>query len=404
MRSPCRSRRPSSRERGDALADAVIVDAVRTPIGRAFKGGLAGVRPDDLGALVVDALLERNPELPLDAVEDLICGCGLPTGEQGHNLARILVLLSRLPDTVTATTVNRYCASSLEAVRMAFHAIRAGEGDAFVVAGVESVSRVVGHSELATPESRNPRLDGEDGRPDAYIAMGLTAERVAERYAIARSEQDEWAARSHQRAVAARDGGFFASEIVPVPLPDGGVFVRDDGPRTDTSPERLAALEPAFAADGTVTAGNACPLNDGAAACLVMAETRARDLGLRPRARIVASATSGLEPELMGVAPIGAIRRVLERARMTIDDVGLVELNEAFAAQVIPVAREVGIDPERLNPHGGAIALGHPFGMTGARIMATLVNGLEARDEEIGLESMCVAGGQGAAMIVERLR
>jgi len=407
------------------MPEAVIVDAVRTPIGRAFKGSLVQVRPDDLGALVIDQLLDRNPEVSPEEVEDLICGCGLPQGEQSYNVGRTIGLLSRLPDTTTGTTVHRYCASSLQAIRMAAHAIRAGEGDTFIAAGVENVSRVGPWSEdglpqvmgmiidnapegvkdqIPRPEFKNEKIAGHDGRPDAYIAMGQTAENVAERWDVRRDDMDRYAQRSQERAVEARDSGFFDREIVPVELPDGSTVDKDDGPRADSSFEKLQQLKPAFRENGRVTAGNSCPLNDGAAAVLVMSEDRARELGVNPRARIVASATSGLEPEVMGVAPIGAIRKVLERAGMSIGDVDLVELNEAFAAQVIPIADEIGIDYDKLNPHGGAIALGHPFGMTGARIMTTLLNGLEARDGTIGLETMCVAGGQGMAMVVERLR
>jgi acetyl-CoA C-acetyltransferase len=386
------------------MPEAVIVDAVRTPIGRAFKGSLTAVRPDDLAAGVVDALLDRNPALDPAMVDDLICGCGRPFGEQAWNVARIVALLSRLPVGVSGTTVHRYCASSLQAIRMAAHAVRAGEGDVLIAAGVESISRVDRYSERQFPETRNPRLMGEGGATDAYIAMGLTAENVAERYGVTREAMDRFAKRSQDLAVAARDSGFFDTEISPVPLADGTTVSRDDGPRPNTTLERLAALPPAFKEDGVVTAGNSCPLNDGAAAVLIMADSRARQLGLRPRARVVASATSALEPELMGVAPIDAIPRVLARAGMTIDDVDVVELNEAFAAQVLPVAEACDIPLEKLNPHGGAIALGHPFGMTGARIMTTLLNELERDDGHIGLESMCVAGGQAMATIVERLR
>lgn len=385
------------------MPEAVIVDAVRTPIGRAFKGSLTEIRPDDLGAHVVDALLDRNPEVSPDTVEDLICGCGMPQGEQAHNIGRILVLLSQLPDSVTGTTVHRYCASSLQAIRMAFHAIRAGEGHTYIAAGLECVSRVAPHAEATLPETRNEKLDGGDGRVNAYIPMGLTAENVAERYGVSREDMDRYAKRSQDRAVESRESGFFDREIVPVELPEGTTVERDDGPRPNTTLEKLAELKPVFREDGKVTAGNSCPLNDGAAATLVMSEDRARELGVAPRARIVASATSGLAPEIMGVAPIEAIRRVLDRAGMTIDDVDVVELNEAFAAQVLPIVDECGIDIDKLNPHGGAIALGHPFGMTGARIMATLLNDLETDDREVGLETMCVAGGQGMAMIVERL-
>ncbi|MGI8673749.1 MAG: acetyl-CoA C-acyltransferase, partial [Thermoleophilaceae bacterium] len=390
------------------MPEAVIVDSVRTPIGRAFKGSLTGVRPDDLGALVIDALLDRNPALSPEDVEDLICGCGLPQGEQSYNIGRILTLLSRLPETTTGTTVHRYCASSLQAIRMAAHSIKAGEGHTFIAAGVEHVSRVgpwsedglpqlMGYiksqapegTELPEPDFKNERVNGEDGRTDAYISMGQTAENVAERYGVSREDQDEYAKRSQDRAVEARDSGFFEREIVPVDTPDGNTVSQDDGPRPNTTVERLGELKPVFRENGTVTAGNSCPLNDGAAATLVMSEDRARELGMKPRARIVASATSGLAPEIMGVGPIEAIATVLKRAGMSIGDVDVVELNEAFAAQVLPIADEVGIDMEKLNPHGGAIALGHPFGMTGARIMTTLLNDLESDDGQVGLETMC---------------
>ena len=406
------------------MPDAVIVDAVRSPIGRAFKGSLTGIRPDDLGAYVVDQLLERNPEVSPDSIEDLICGCGLPQGEQSYNIGRIITLLSRLPDSVTGTTVNRYCASSLQAIRIAAHAVMAGEGDAYIAAGVEHVSRVGMWSENGLPQLmgvirqqapegvkeqipqadfQNPKLNGQDGRTNAYIEMGMTAENVAERWDVKREAMDEYAQRSQELAVKSRDEGFFDREIVAIELPDGSSVDKDDGPRADSTVEKLASLKPAFKEDGRVTAGNSCPLNDGAAAVLVMSDTRAKELGLKPRARVIASATSGLEPEIMGVAPIGAIRNVLTRSGMTIDDVDVVELNEAFAAQVLPIMDECNIPLEKLNPHGGAIALGHPFGMTGARIMTTLLNDLETDDKSIGLETMCVAGGQGMAMLVERL-
>jgi acetyl-CoA C-acetyltransferase len=406
------------------MPDAVIVDAVRSPIGRAFKGSLISIRPDDLGAYVVDQLLERNPEVAPDSVEDLICGCGLPQGEQSFNIGRIVVLLSRLPDGVTGTTVHRYCASSLQAIRIAAHAVMAGEGETYIAAGVEHVSRVGMWSENGLPQLmgalksqapdgvrdqipqadfQNEKVNGQDGRTNAYIEMGMTAENVADRWDVKREAMDEYAQRSQELAVKSRDEGFFDREIVPVELPDGSTVEKDDGPRADSTVEKLASLKPAFKEDGRVTAGNSCPLNDGAAAVLVMSDTRAKELGLKPRARVIASATSGLEPEIMGVAPIGAIRNVLKRAGMTMDDVDVVELNEAFAAQVIPIMDECEIPLEKLNPHGGAIALGHPFGMTGARIMATLLNDLETDDKSIGLETMCVAGGQGMAMLVERL-
>jgi acetyl-CoA C-acetyltransferase len=385
------------------MPEAVIVDVIRSPIGRAFKGSLTQIRPDDLTAYIVDALLERHPEVDPSTVDDLICGCGLPQGEQAYNIGRIAVLLSqKLPVTVTGATISRYCASSLNAISIAAHAIQAGEADTYVAAGVESVTRTGPNSEATLPDTQNEKLKGGDGRPDAYIAMGMTAENVAEKYEVSRADMDKYAQRSQELAVRSRDEGFFDREIVSVDLPDGSKSEKDDGPRPDSSLEKLAKLPPAFREDGKVTAGNSCPLNDGAAAVLLMSDTRAKELGIQPRARIVASATSGLEPEIMGVAPIGAIRNVLKRAAMTIDDIDTVELNEAFAAQVIPIMSECQIPLEKLNPHGGAIALGHPFGMTGARIMATLLNGLETDDKQIGLETMCVAGGQGMAMIVER--
>jgi acetyl-CoA C-acetyltransferase len=386
------------------MPEPVIVDAVRTPIGRAFKGSLAQLRPDETGAYVVDRLLERNPEVDPASVEDLVCGCGVPQGLQAFNIGRIMVLLSeKLPQTVNGVTVSRYCASSLEAIRVAANAVRAEQGDVYVAAGVEWVSRYNERTEGAGVDDQNPRLQGQDGHPDAYIAMGLTAENVADRYGVSREDMDAYAQRSQERAVAARDNGVFDREIVPVKGADGQEVAKDDGPRADSTVEKLAQLKPVFREDGRVTAGNSCPLNDGAAAVLVMSDTKAKELGITPRARIHAAATWGNEPELMGVAPIGAIRKALERAGMTIGDIDVVELNEAFAAQVLPIAEEVGFNLDRLNPHGGAIALGHPFGMTGARIMTTLLNDLETLDAQWGLETMCVAGGQGEAMIVERL-
>ncbi len=386
------------------VPEAVIVAAGRSPIGRAKKGSLVDMRPDDLAAHVVGQVLDRLPQLPRAEIDDLICGCGRPGGEQGFNLGRVVSVLARL--NVPGTTITRYCASSLQSTRMAFHAIRAGEGSAFVSAGVECVSRYEhGHSDPA--DARNPRLapGNPEGFPDQYIAMGLTAENVAEREGIGRQEMDRFALRSQQRAVQSQDDGFFDREIVPIPLPDGRLVTRDDGPRRGASLEAMAALEPVFKPGGRVTAGNACPLNDGAAAIVVMADTRARELGITPLARILATGVSAVAPEYMGLGPIEASRQALGRAGMTIDDVDLVEINEAFAAQVIPAMRALGADPfsERVNPFGGAIALGHPFGMTGARITCTLLNGLRTRDQEIGLETMCVGGGQGMAMLVQRL-
>jgi acetyl-CoA C-acetyltransferase len=386
------------------MPEPVIVDAVRTPIGRAFKGTLAQLRPDEMGAFIVDGLLERNEEVDPDLIEDVYCGVGLPQGLQAFNLARIIVLLSeRLPMSANGATISRYCASSLESIRQGANAVKAGQGDAYIAAGVEWVSRYNEAVEGARPQDQNERLQGGDGRPDAYISMGLTAENVAERYEVSRADMDKYAQRSQELAVRSQEDGYFDREIVPVTLPDGTQVAKDDGPRPSSTLEKLAELDPAFKEGGKVTAGNSCPLNDGAAAVLVMSDTKAAELGLRPRARIITSATAAIEPEYMGVAPIGAIRKVLDRAGMSIGDVETVELNEAFAAQVIPIMDQCDIPLEKLNPHGGAIALGHPFGMTGARIMTTLLNGLETDDKTIGLETMCVAGGQGEAMLVERL-
>jgi acetyl-CoA C-acetyltransferase len=386
------------------MPEPVIIDAVRTPIGRAFKGTLAQLRPDEMGAFIVDALLERNEEVDPDLIEDVYCGVGLPQGLQAFNLARIIVLLSeRLPTSANGATISRYCASSLESIRQAANAVKAGQGDAYIAAGVEWVSRYNEAVEGARPQDQNERLQGGDGRPDAYISMGLTAENVAERYEVSRADMDKYAQRSQELAVRSQEDGYFDREIVPVTLPDGTQVAKDDGPRPSSTLEKLAELDPAFKEGGKVTAGNSCPLNDGAAAVLVMSDTKAAELGLRPRARIITSATAAIEPEYMGVAPIGAIRKVLDRAGMSIGDVETVELNEAFAAQVIPIMDQCDIPLEKLNPHGGAIALGHPFGMTGARIMTTLLNDLETDDKTIGLETMCVAGGQGEAMLVERL-
>ena len=392
------------------MPEAVIVDAVRTPIGRAIKGSLRDVRADDLAAVPLRALVERNPGVDFGQTTDILMGCGFPDGEQGYNIGRNALLLSGIDHHVPAVTVSRFCASSLQTIRMAFHAIKAGEGDQYVAAGVECVSR----GAAMTFPLMNPRIDGTNGTGyNVYISMGITAENVAERCKVSRESQDEWAALSQQRAVAARDSGHFDREIVGVEIPEthdaGGDVVaahtvtRDDGPRPGTTVEKLAQLKPVFKPDGSVTAGNACPLNDGAAAVLVMSEERARELGLEPRARIVASSVAAIRPEIMGLGPIPAIRAVLEAAGMTIEQMDAVEMNEAFAAQVVPCRDELGIDPDKLNVNGGAIALGHPFGMTGARIMTTLLNNLDAVDGTLGLESMCVAGGMGQAMIVERL-
>ena len=386
------------------MPEAVIVDAVRTPIGRAFKGSLGQIRPDDMLANTIDQLLDRNPDVDPATVADVVAGCGMTQGEQAYNIGRIAVLLSqKLPDTVTGATIARYCASSLNAIRIGADSIRAGDSDVYIAAGVESVTRAGPNSEATLPDTQNPKLRGENGTHNAYISMGETAENVAERYGVTREQQDEYAKRSQDLAVASQESGFFDKEIVPVELPDGTIVTKDDGPRAGTTLEKLGSLKPVFREGGTVTAGNACPLNDGAAAVLLMSADRAKELGLKPRARIIASATSGNEPEYMGVAPIGAIKNVLNRTGMSISDIDVVELNEAFAAQVIPIMNECGIELDKLNPHGGAIALGHPFGQTGARIMTTLLNDLETLDKQYGLETMCVAGGQGMAMVVERL-
>ncbi len=385
------------------MPEAVIVDAARSPIGRAFKGSLAQMRPEETAAYVVDRLLERNPDVSPETIEDVFCGCGMPQGLQAFNIARIIVLLSeRLPQTVNGVTMSRYCASSLDAIRHAANAIKAGEGDAYVAAGVEWVSRYNERTEPAGVADRNEHLLGENGQPNAYIDMGLTAVNVAKRYEVSRAEMDKYAQRSQELAVASQEDGFFDREIVPVTDQDGNEVARDDGPRASSTLEKLSQLDEAFGGGG-VTAGNSCPLNDGAAAVLVMSDTKAAELGLAPKARILSAATWGNEPEYMGVAPIGAIKKVLDRTRMTIGDIDVVELNEAFAAQVIPIMAECEIPLEKLNTHGGAIALGHPFGMTGARIMTTLLNVMETDDHAVGLETMCVAGGQGEAMVVERL-
>jgi acetyl-CoA C-acetyltransferase len=399
------------------MPEAVIVATARSPIGRAMKGSLKDVRPDDLATHIVGAVLDQVPQLDRSQVEDVLMGCGQPGGESGANIGRVVAIENGMAD-VPGVTVNRYCSSSLQTIRMAAHAIKAGEGDVFVAAGVETVSRYVNgmadngpHNPIfADAEARTAkRSEGgqgpwtePQGLPDIYIAMGQTAENVAELENVSRQEMDEFAALSQQRATESLENGFWEHEITPVPTPDGEV-AKDDGIRPGTTVEALSQLKPAFRADGKVTAGNACPLNDGAAATVVMSDTRAQELGITPLARIVASGVSGLNPEIMGLGPIEACRQALKRAGMTIDDIDLVEINEAFAAQVIPSARHLGIEWDKLNVHGGAIALGHPFGMTGARIMTTLLHGLREEDKTFGLESMCVGGGQGMAMIVERL-
>jgi len=399
------------------MPDAVIVATGRTPIGRAMKGSLVSCRPDDLAALAIKEVLAKVPQLDPAEVEDVLLGCGQPAGEAGYNVARVAALLAGVD--VPGVTVNRYCSSSLQTIRMAAHAIRAGEGDVFVAAGVETVSRFQYGASDTGPH--NPRFaDAEAhttargpavtepwtppaGLPDVYIAMGQTAENVAEYEKVGREQMDEYAALSQNRAVESQKNGFFEREIIPVTLEDGTVVTIDDGPRPDTTVEKLAQLKPVFREGGTVTAGNACPLNDGAAAVVVMSDTRASALGITPLARIVSSGVSALDPEIMGLGPIEACRQALRRAGKTIDDIDLVEINEAFAAQVIPSAKHLGIDWGKLNVRGGAIALGHPFGMTGARIMTTLLNALDDEGKTWGLESMCVGGGQGMAMVVERL-
>jgi acetyl-CoA C-acetyltransferase len=386
------------------MPEAVIVDTVRTPIGRAFKGSLAQLRPDEMGAYVIDQLLERNPDVDPASIEDVFCGCGMPQGLQAFNIARIMVLLSeKLPETVNGVTMSRYCASSLDSIRHAANAVRAGQGDAYIAAGVEWVSRYNERTEPAGAADQNEKLQGKDGTPNAYIEMGITAVNVAKKYEVSRADMDKYAQRSQELAVRSQEDGFFDREIVPVTLPDGNEVAKDDGPRASSTLEKLAELDEAFEGGGGVTAGNSCPLNDGAAAVLVMSEDRAKELGLKPRAKLLTAATHGNEPEYMGVAPIGAIKKVLDRQGMKIDDVDVVELNEAFAAQVIPIMAECNIPLEKMNTHGGAIALGHPFGMTGARIMGTLLNVMETDDHAVGLETMCVAGGQGEAQLVERL-
>ncbi len=400
------------------MPEAVIVATGRTPIGRAMKGSLVECRPDDLTTHVVKAVLDKVPQLEPHMIEDLIVGCAQPAGESGYNIARVVAVMAGLDD-VPGVTVNRYCSSSLQAIRMAAHAIKAGEGDVFVAAGVETVSRYLhGASDVGphnpvfaeaeartaerTPGAGNPWAP-HPGLDDVYIAMGQTAENVAELKKVSRELQDEFALLSQTRAVASQENGFYEREIIPVTTPAGAVVVKDDGPRPGTTLDGLAKLKPVFREGGTVTAGNACPLNDGAAAVVVMSDLRARELGITPLARVVASSVAALNPEIMGLGPVDAIRAVLGRAGMTIGDIDLVEINEAFAAQVVPSAAEAGIEWDKLNVHGGAIALGHPFGQTGARIMTTLLNGLEDADATFGLESMCVGGGQGMAMIVERL-
>jgi len=386
------------------MPEAVIVAASRTPIGRAKKGSLVDARPDDLAAFAVKDVLSKVPEVDPGEIVDVMVGCGFPEQRQGMNLGRRVALLAELPEHVPGTTVNRFSASSLQTIRMAFHAIKAGEGDAFVAAGVESISQVDGYPKDMA--ELHPKLFGDDAPiANVYIPMGMTAENVGEKYGLDREELDRFGQRSQERAVAAQESGFFAREITPYPLENGSVMESDDGPRASSSLEKLAELQPVFKPDGVVTAGNSCPLNDGAAAVLVMSDERAGQLGITPTARIIASSVSALAPEIMGLGPIEAVRKVLKQAGMSLNDIDVVEINEAFAAQVVPVCRELGLDPfgDAVNPHGGAIALGHPYGMTGARIMCTLLNDLTTLDRTIGLETMCVGGGQGMAMIVERM-
>jgi acetyl-CoA C-acetyltransferase len=405
------------------MPEAVIVAAARSPIGRAHKGSLTTIRPDDLTVQMVRAALAQVPQLDPADIDDLMLGCGLPGGEQGFNMARVVaVLLGH--DTLPGTTVTRYCSSSLQTTRMAMHAIRAGEGDVFISAGVETVSRFVKGTSDSHPDTHNPVFaDAEDRTrhiaengadswndpreddhlPDIYVAMGQTAENLARLKGVTREDMDHFGVRSQNLAEKSIANGFFAREISPVTLPDGTVVEKDDGPRAGVTYEAVAALKPVFRPDGRVTAGNCCPLNDGAAALVIMSDTKAAELGITPLARVVSTGVSALSPEIMGLGPVEASKQALARAGMTIDDVDLVEINEAFAAQVLPSARDLGIDEEKLNVNGGAIALGHPFGMTGARITTTLINGLRTHDKTIGLETMCVGGGQGMAMVLERL-
>ncbi len=396
------------------MPDAVVVSAVRTPIGRAVKGSLKDVRADDLAAIAVRAAVSRVPNLDLSLIEDVILGCAMPEGEQGMNVARIVTALAGLPYTAGGVTVNRFCASSLQAFNMAAQNILLGMGDAYVAGGIESMSRVPmggfnpdfnrklvnnpqGIEICGKPGTKNPGFD------QVYISMGMTAENLAQRYHISREAQDKFALRSHQRAVAATDNGTFKREIVPVPLADGKTMEIDDGPRRDTSLEKLAALEPAFLKGGTVTAGNSSPLNDGASAVVVMSAEKAKELGITPIARVLSMAVQGVEPEIMGIGPVGAVQKALKRANLKLSDIDLIELNEAFAVQNLAVIQELGIDEEKLNVHGGAIALGHPLGCSGARLIATLMNALQTYDKRLGLATLCVGGGQGVATIFERV-
>ncbi|MEW1684248.1 acetyl-CoA C-acetyltransferase [Streptomyces sp. NPDC093594] len=405
------------------MPEAVIVSAARSPIGRAFKGSLKDVRPDDLTATIIQAALAKVPELDPRDIDDLMLGCGLPGGEQGNNLGRVVAVQMGM-DHLPGCTITRYCSSSLQTSRMALHAIKAGEGDVFISAGVETVSRFTKGNSDSLPDTRNPlfaeaeartaavaETEGstwhdprEDGLvPDPYIAMGQTAENLARWKGVTRQEMDEFGVRSQNLAEEANKNGFWEREITPVTLPDGTVVSKDDGPRAGVTLEGVSGLKPVFRPDGLVTAGNCCPLNDGAAALVIMSDTKARELGLTPLARIVSTGVSGLSPEIMGLGPVEASKQALGRAGLTVDDIDLFEINEAFAAQVIPSYQDLGIPLEKLNVNGGAIAVGHPFGMTGARITGTLINSLQFHDKQFGLETMCVGGGQGMAMVVERL-
>ena len=405
------------------MPEAVIVSTARSPIGRAFKGSMTSFRPDELAATIVQAALDKVPALKVEDIDDLMLGCGLPGGESGHNMGRVVAVRMGY-DSLPGTTITRYCSSSLQTTRMAFHAIKAGEGDAYISAGVETVSRFMSGNSDSLPDTKNPYFQdaelrslkqaegGADswsdprttgGIPDVYISMGQTAENLARIKGITRAEMDEFAARSQNLAEKAIANGFWEREITPITTADGTVISADDCPRAGVTVEGMAGLKPVFRPDGLVTAGNACPLNDGAAAVIVMSDTKARELGLTPLARIVSTAVTGLSPEIMGYGPAEAIKIALARAGKTVDDIDLYEINEAFAAQVIPSYRDLGIDIDKLNVHGGAIAVGHPFGMTGARITGTLLNGLQTLDKQFGVESMCVGGGMGMAMVIERL-
>ncbi|WP_460066430.1 acetyl-CoA C-acetyltransferase [Streptomyces sp. YKOK-I1] len=405
------------------MPEAVIVSTARSPIGRAVKGSLKDLRPDDLTATIIQAALAKVPELDPRDIDDLMLGCGLPGGEQGYNLGRIVAVQMGM-DHLPGCTITRYCSSSLQTSRMALHAIKAGEGDVFISAGVEMVSRYAKGSSDGLPDTKNPLFAEAEARtvatasqegstwhdpredgllPDPYIAMGQTAENLARAKGVTRQDMDEFGVRSQNLAEEAIKNGFWEREITPVTLPDGTVVSKDDGPRAGVTLEAVSGLKPVFRPDGLVTAGNCCPLNDGAAAVVIMSDTKARELGLTPLARIVSTGVSGLSPEIMGLGPVEASKQALSRAGLTIDDIDLVEINEAFAAQVIPSYRDLGIDLDKLNVNGGAIAVGHPFGMTGARITGTLINSLQFHDKQFGLETMCVGGGQGMAMVIERL-